>query len=74
MLSLQNTNVIELEFESVPEKVLVILFEYLFPGAFDHGEETDDDTSTLSDFSSSLEDYWCVLTLSRHQTTLILDP
>jgi len=46
----------------VPEKVLVLLFDYLFPGALDHGEETDDDTSTLSDYSS-LEDYWYVLSL-----------
>ena len=56
----------------MPETVLVILFEYLFPGAFDHGEETDDDTTTLSDFSSSLEDYWCVLALSRCHPTLHL--
>lgn len=61
MPSLQNTTAIELEFENVPEKVLVILFDYLFPGAFGHGDETDDDTSTLSDYSS-LEDYWSVLT------------
>jgi len=59
---LQNTTAIELEFENVPEKVLVLLFDYLFPGAFDHGEETGEDTSTPSDYSS-LEDYWCVLTL-----------
>ena len=46
----------------MPERVLVLLFDYLFPGAFDHGEDTGEDTSTPSDYSS-LEDYWYVLTV-----------